>query len=153
MSLLTRVWKLLTGDGDGGDEDIPERPPDEQTHREREFEVYEVTVEYRNGDTETFESYGRYSEGPDEYVWNTGLKPRRSLGTGKAYYTYDRRSIPTELLAREPVFEEIRTETWRLSWTTTYEKDTYFDGSFKKWSETPVDLELSRIDGEGGDQR
>ena len=120
----------------------PEDPgPPEPSEGEREWTltVYSATVEYRNGDTETFECYGKYTRG-DTVGFNVSLD----------WYTYNdhvsrkyqRRTEHYEVLDREPELEELRDETWRVSWRTEWSQN------FRGLWEESVDrdsVELERV--------
>ena len=124
-----------------------ERPPKPEPHDERgeiEKTRYEATIEYRNGDTETFECYGIYSKDGDRVTFNTGPYAKRSWNGGVTY-SFNRRSIHYETLAREPVLDEIATDTFVLTWTVDYEWKRSSSHSFasNEWCETEQDAELT----------
>lgn len=138
MSLVDR---LLGWDSDG--ESRPPRPDDETRQRTYEFDLYEVTVAYRNGDTETFEAYGRYSTDSNHITYNVEPTGRSNYhDKGDAHYSFERRTINYRVLDREPESEVVGTETWELSWTVTYEEETHFTGEFARWCPEATDVSI-----------
>lgn len=82
-----------------------------------DLDVYEVTVEYRNGDVETFETYLTSLRRDHEVSFKVEPKTRRSYNRGSPSIEYTRRPISFEVLARDPIEEHIATETWKVSYT------------------------------------
>lgn len=146
MSLLDRLL------GRDTDEEVPPpKPPDEQRQRDLEFDVYEVTVEYRNGETETFESFGRYHT--DDHTIRYNVEPYpvayNRYGEADARHGFARRTVNYAVLAREPIERHVRTETWRLSWTVTHtERPSWSDKP--RWKPEATDLSIERV-GRGDD--
>lgn len=143
MGILSRLTSLRGSQ----DDERPPKPEDEQREEKIERDVYRVTVEYRNGDTETFDTYGRYNTGSHKITYNVELQPKTKnySDPGDAAYTYDRRRIHWGVLARDPVEERVGTETWRLTWIVTYQEKTKF-GEFVRWEPHAENPELERIE-------
>lgn len=140
--------ELLFGTS-GSDEDSgrPPKPDVEQDTKRLERTRYEATVEYRNGDVETFECYGIYSRGDTVVKFNTDPYGKASwYGDNEAGHSYRRRKINYETLAREPELEELATDTFLLSFTREWEWSTggaaYHRASYD-WHETHEDVELT----------
>lgn len=132
MSLTNRIADWF-GQGEF-EREKPDPPEDESLERQMSLDVYETTVEYRNGDTETFKNYGRSKTGKHVVTYKTEPTPH-SVGGMTPRMHYDTRSFNYEVLSREPEDELIAGETWELTWTKTWKEDTWFDGTFKEWTE------------------
>lgn len=83
----------------------------------RDLDVEQVTVEYRNGDTETFESYGS-NRSDHSIAFRTEPKISHTWSQIRDYPTidYNHRRISFETLNREPVAEWVATEKWRITY-------------------------------------
>lgn len=131
MSVLDVVlpWRSTGG------EKRPPKPEEEAKSLTRELTENEVSIEYRNGDTETFKAFNVYSKDGNTITYNVSAYPRVSL-SGTTKIGYERRTISYEVLAREPVMEEVETRTYRLTWETEYEWECPQHGRPKIWVET-----------------
>lgn len=149
MGLLQRLLGNTDDSDDGG---RPPKPDVEEGEKRFERTRYEATVEYRNGDVETFECYGIYSRGDAVVKFNTDPYAKASLYKGEATYDYDRRKINYETLAREPELTEVATDTFVLTFTREWEWSTG-PGSFnhgpKEWHEEHEDISLTVERGDG----
>lgn len=143
MGLLSRI--LGTGDVDTGNE-RPPKPDVEAGQKAVTRTRYEATVEYRNGDVETFECYGIYSRGEDRVKFNTNPYGKRCLYDKTAEHSYGRRKINYETLAREPELTELGTDTFILTFTRNWDWSTGpgYDGrnTSYDWHEKHEDIEL-----------
>lgn len=140
MGLLDCVLNR-SSDDEGG---RPLKPNDEQRTDVLNFPVYEVTLHYRNGDTETFECYGRYGSDENRITYNVEPEGRGKLwkGDGEAGYSFDRRAVNYEVLNREPIEEKVGTEAWELSWTVTHEWERDGYGTTYSWEPKATDITL-----------
>lgn len=129
----------------------PPKPESEERTQTKERDVYKYIVEYRNGDTETFEAYGR-TTGGEQITFPTavGWDVSRLTGGNSIHESYPRkRHEHYETLNREPISEHLRTETYELEYTVDYE---YTDHGWfhkeKKWREeiVPESLEVTKVD-------
>lgn len=111
--------------GRGGDEqERPPKPDAEQVSKTKDVDVYDATVHYRNGDTETFETFGIKSE-QDEYIkFNTAPIDLRHwngrYGEPDVYLSYDDRREMWEVLSRQPVLEPLETRSYEITFTVDY---------------------------------
>jgi len=108
------------------DDDNDERPPKpDPEHRKREIERtrYTAIVEYRNEDREHFECYGIHSRGDEFVKFNTDPYGREDYLNRKPSYTYDRRKIHYETLAREPKLTEEATDRFVITGDVDWEWD------------------------------
>lgn len=137
-------WLKRRFSSDSEDDD-PDPPTPNEGSEEWNLTVFEAAIEYRNGDTETFECYGAYQRG-DTVRFNLSL----DWYTRNDYVsrTYDRRTEHYEVLAREPQLEEVREETWHVEWRTEWSQN------YRGLWEESVDrdsVDVERVDG-GGDE-
>ncbi|NUC75026.1 hypothetical protein HTZ84_22435 [Haloterrigena sp. SYSU A558-1] len=132
---MSNLLSTLLGRGKSAPEPEPEPEPEvaEETVT-KELDVHEVTATFQNGDTETFEAYNVYSRGSDSVTFNVETDLQWSLSSGDPYISYNRRTLSFHVMTREPVLEQIGTETWELRYET-------FDGKPQRDS-----AELEKID-------
>jgi hypothetical protein len=134
------------------DEQTDSRPPkpDDKTKVERkEFDVYEATVEYRNGDTETIRCYGKNKSG-DMVKFRTDVSWYETHTSGRHIRTrYSRRAENYETLNREPKMELAGTEVYRIQYEVYHEwSDNDCLHKDMKWRERLKEdsLEVNKID-------
>jgi hypothetical protein len=113
-------WFGSTGDSSS---DRPPKPDDDTGQKEVEATRYEATVHYRNGESESFECYGIYSRGDDVVKFNTNPYAKRNYKRW-ATYSYDRRKINYETLAREPTLTKLAEDTFVIDYTITHKYTT-----------------------------
>lgn len=105
-------WKFWKSED--SDNSRPPRPETETRTEERSRVVKEVTIHYRNGDTESIECYQHYQqEDYFEVVTVPQFEPNYHHAHGDKQFHY-------ETLAREPEIEGLRKETFKLTYKTTY---------------------------------
>lgn len=131
------LWPF--GSGDEPEDDTPPEPNSGST--ERQFTVYEATITYRNGDTETFEAYGHPHKNNHRVRFRTDVSYSLS-GNSAAPYPRGNKRFNYETLGREPELKQIRTETWRVEWETTW--DERIRGGWKERVNTDT-IELERV--------
>jgi hypothetical protein len=149
-------YNPLTWFRDTTTDDSQEKPPKPDAYEDsktREITRFEATIEYRNGDTETFECYGVYSRGGDYIKFNTNPYGRTNF-KGKPSHGYNRRAEHYELLAREPELEEVATDRFTLSYRVAWEwkraSNVPRHHQPRKWCESYEDIELT-VDRDVGD--
>lgn len=132
----------------------PEKPEPEDKSKSYDLTRYEATIEYRNGDTETFECYGVSNRGDHYITFHTGPYGHTTYNR-TVTNSFDRRSENYETLAREPILEELATDTFTLTWTEDYVWERPRHSSYdsdEEWCAKPADVELSiERDTGGGD--
>jgi len=117
MGLIARLafWR------DNSTGEMPPKPDTETGETKREFDVFETTIHYRNGDTETFKSYGIEGRGADLIEFSVP----EVHASGKRLYTRTRREM-YEVLEREPTLKKVGTETWVNEWSKDWrERERY----------------------------
>lgn len=127
--------------------DDEERPPEPDSYHdttEKERPRYEATIEYRNGDVETFDCYGIYRRNDAGVTFNTD--PYASRGySGGVTHSFDRRSENYEVLAREPELEEVATDRFVISYRVEWEWETpgvALPSTDKEWCKTHYNVTL-----------
>lgn len=141
------IDKLAFWRSDNSDERPPKPESDTRT-TEKELTVYEVEIEYRNGETETFESYGVRQDGSDRIVFNTEIYARKRFSYDNAdmKFGYNTRSVHYEVLSREPKQRELRTEGHRITYTVGHElKYENISWEPTTWKETIEDCEMEQV--------
>lgn len=141
----------LFGSSEDESSDEPDHPPkpDDAGHntKEVEYDVYETTFHYENGDTETLRTYGQYKNGADTVSYNMEFSASQSAFLEEPSYGFSTQTFSYRVLTREPVDEKIGTETWLLEWDLEYKKYTRWDDSFKEWSPRVRNVEYELVDG------
>lgn len=140
MGLLNSIFGSSDGD------ERPPKPDVESGERRVDVTRYEATVEYRNGDVETFECYGIYSRGETRVKFNTNPYAKRSISYWEPTYGYNRRTINYETLSREPELVELAEDTFVIAYTEDWEwsrgPGSSRIGAPKDWREKPTDMQL-----------
>lgn len=130
---------------DSDDEGRPPKPEPDELEKEQKVSRYEATVEYQNGETETFECYGA-DRGDHTVTFKLDLKPNTSLLFDEPTLRHETRSVNYETLAREPVLERAGTDlvtfTYTLEWEWGYAGYPTI-GLNKTWAPSPTDLSVT----------
>lgn len=115
MGLISR---LLGSDAD--ESTRPERPANEVEERTFEETRRVSTIEYANGDTEEVTHYGMYFD-EGAYVFTTEVNPKGMFADDIVTMTgSNKRTIPAEVLARDPETVSIGEETRIYKLTYSY---------------------------------
>lgn len=126
MSLSETLRRWLYPLVDEPEDDEPEVPPEPERHYYEDTAtrtLYRTTLTFRNGDTESFYSYGILSRGEDFITFKSDVTYSCGWVRSSASISYDMRKVHVRLLSREPELDPIATEWWRL----TYETDDCLD--------------------------
>lgn len=131
MKILNRLL------GREKDDPRPPKPDSETKSKRRECTVYEAEIEYRNGDTETFECYYKQSNGS---VVEFAVSVATGYGRYRPRFDHTHRTEAYEVLDREPKITEKRAETWEMR----YEIDHKWNHR-GHWEETYDVKDLQRV--------
>lgn len=114
------MWPFGNNDSDDSTDERPPKPDDESDGWSRELARYRATVEYRNGEVETFECYGVKERGEAQIVFFTDPTAGISI-EGRLRTDFAERSINYETLSREPETEEVATDRLVVTYDVEYE--------------------------------